>query len=145
MLVPYSTSLSRVMMCQFFKRCGNNFIINKLYVSNPTMLCVIPSFSFPLSSLPLSQTPQMAPISTSLLLLVLLPTTPPHHQHQRRPQTNSTAMKSNQMNTLDSNLVHILNRPLCFWGFVSINLFSNRPKFFYYGWACFQRDPLQDL
>ena len=64
------------------------------------------------------------------LLLVLLPTPPPHHQHQRRPQTNSTAMKSNQMNTLDSNLVHILNHPLCFWGFVSLNLFSNRPKFF---------------
>ena len=66
MLVPPSTSVSGVVMCQFFNDVATIFIINKLHVSNSTMLSVIPSFSFPASSLRLSQTPHMAPVSTSL-------------------------------------------------------------------------------
>ena len=117
-------------MCQFFKWCGNNYIINKLHVSNPPRSVSSQVFLFrPQVCRCLIHHRWLRSVLYSLLL-VLLPTPPPHHQHQRRPQTNSTAMKSNQMNTLDSNLVHILNHPLCFWGFVSLNLFSNRPKFF---------------
>ena len=66
MLVPPSTSVSGVVMCQFFNDVATIFIINKLHVSNSTMLSVIPSFSFPASSLRLSRTPHMAPVSTSL-------------------------------------------------------------------------------
>ena len=64
MLVPPSTSVSGVVMCQFFNDVATIFIINKLHVSNATMLSVIPSFSFPASSLRLSQTPHMAPVSS---------------------------------------------------------------------------------